>query len=166
MNPMNGSRGLTLVETLVVLALIAIMAGVAVIALPPFTAGQDFDDERRRIELLFRMIRSEAVLDSEEYGFALTPDGYEFMRYDDGAQEWVTLSETPFQARAMPETVRLRLEAENDALSFGGEGAPSVLMLSSGEMTPFRMTFESTPDGAVKVFASDGYEEPAWLEGQ
>lgn len=160
-------QGFTLIEILVVLFLIGVMAGVVVVALPLFTTGRDFDEETRRMELLLEMLRSQAVLDSVEYGFVPTPEGYRFVRYDDSEQGWQTLEEAPFQPRKIAPTVTFRLTVESGPLS--GSSSPartSVLILSSGEMTPFSMTFGSKRDQRVRTLAADAYGELTWLESE
>ncbi len=157
-------QGFTLVEILVVLFLITIMAGLVVISLPSFTTTQEFDEETARMELLLQMLQSEAVLDSSEYGFRTTREGYEFLGYNDGEQKWEPLVEKPFQPRRLPDTVRLDVKADSEELAFAGEEVPPVLILSSGEMTPFKMTFESRIDRTFKTLESDGYGELTWQE--
>ena len=98
--------GFTLLEILIVLLMVSVLVGVTVPNLPAVVDTADYDLEARRLELLLNMARGEAVLDSVEYGFDLTEQGYEFFRYDDTLQRW-RRQESPFQARRLPDSLRL-----------------------------------------------------------
>ncbi len=157
----NATRGFTLVEILVVLFLISVMTGMVVVNMPSFTQTAEFDREARRLELLLQMARTEAVLDSIEYGFKPTDRGYMFFRYDDALQSWQQAGE-PFHEREFSDEIRLRVRADNGALRLSGDSVPPVLILSSGETTPFEMELESKLSGKRKTLTTDGYGNIAW----
>ena len=178
-------HGFTLMEVLLVLFIISIMTGLVMVRLPSFTLSQDLDEETRRIEHLLQALSADAVLDSVEYGLVARRDGYEFRRYDDASGKWQILEEKPFHIRALPNNIRVTLEADSSELQLGGIGesddfdgfsdsfgessefgaeAPPVLILSSGEMTPFNLTFRSLDDNSTRVLSSDGYGDLQWQQ--
>ena len=118
--PEAGVGGFTLIEILVVLLVVTILVGITVPNIPAFVDKADYDLEARRLELLLNMARGEAVLDSTEYGFDLTDDGYEFLRYDEGSQQWRGQT-APFQARELPEGLTLDVRVADSAFSLLGE---------------------------------------------
>jgi general secretion pathway protein H len=138
----NPEQGFTLIEILVVLLIVTVLAGITVPSLPGFVDTADYDLEARRLELLLNMARSEAVLDSAEFGFDLTDGGYEFLRYDESAQRW-RRQDSPYQARRLLNGLKLDLRVSNQGFNLRGESLPTVLILSSGETTPVTMTLES-----------------------
>jgi general secretion pathway protein H len=157
------SQGFTLIEILVVLFVVTIMTGLTVTRLPVFAQNSDLDLESRRLELLFNMAHNEAIADSAEFGFKLAKDGYQFMRFDDGTQSWRE-AQSPFQYRSLPDAFELRLRADNDGFKLLGESLPPILILSSGETTPFTLTLASKINSAKRVFSADGYGEFTWQE--
>lgn len=159
-SPLNPDRGFTLIEILVILLIVTVMVGIAVPRLPAFVDTADFDLEARRLELLLNMARNEAVLDSVEYGFDLTDDGYEFLRYDDATESW-RQQPSPYQPRKLPEELSLNLRISSSDFQLQGEGLPQVLILSSGETTPVRMILESRGDYR-KELQTDGYTPFSW----
>jgi len=155
--------GFTLIEILVVLFIISIMTGIAVVNLPSFTQTGDFDAEANRVKVLVEMLRDEAVVTANEYGFRPERDSYRFYVYNDVQQLWEQLEERPFQERSVDDSVRLSLSVEGDKLTLGEDEAPPVLILSSGEITPFELEIESTLDrDLIRILESDGYGAISW----
>lgn len=157
------SKGFTVIEILVVLLIVTILAGVTIARLPTFSRNADFETETRRLQLLFNMAHQESVLDSTEFGFRLTDDGYKFLKFDDGSQNWKD-AESPFQKRSLPDELRLVVEADSKEFSFMGENLPPILIFSSGENTPFRLILQSRLQKASRTLMSEGYGEFVWDE--
>ena len=158
-------QGFTLVEILVVLLIVTIIAGVTITRLPALVRTADLDTESRRIELLFNMVRTEAMLDSVEYGFRLTDPGYEFLLFDDGSQSW-RKTIPPFHERKIPEQISITIKSDNKEFKLLGEGLPPILVLSSGETTPFELVIESRIDLESRTLSTDGYGEFNWQDDE
>lgn len=154
-------QGFTLIEILVVLFIVTILAGLTVASLPGFVQNADMETETRRLELLFSMVRNEAMMDSSEFGFRRTDRGYEFLRFDDGTRSWEKAA-SPFQARTLPEDFTMTIRADTEGFRLLGENLPPILILSSGETTPFRIILETRYDTSERVFLSDGYGNFRW----
>ncbi len=170
---LNGSRlkGFTLLEVLVVLLVVSMMTGIAVISLPSFTQTDSFDHESARLKAVFRMLGEEAVMQSNDYGFQinLLEAGrrfeYEFFLYDAQYEEWQLLTEPPFNARELPPEIRLSLDVEGKALDIVAEDAPSVLILSSGEITPFDLHISHANNRALENrLTTDGLSDVDWAK--
>ncbi len=161
----NRHQGFTLIEILVVLFIVTIMVGLVVTRLPAFGSNADFDLEAKRLHMLMKMARNDAMLDSVEYGFKTTSEGYEFLVFDDATQKWEK-AVSPFHARRLGDDMRLSVQADNDAYEGLGESLPPVLILSSGETTPFRMTLTSKQFDARQVLITDGYDEIRWQQDE
>ncbi len=155
------NQGFTLIEILVVLFIVTILAGLTVASLPGFVQNADFDTETRRLELLFDMARNEAMMDSSEYGFRRTDKGYEFLRFDDGSQQWEKAS-SPFHERTLSDDLRMTVRVREGGFRLLGENLPPVLILSSGETTPFEIILETRNDDVGYTFVSDGYGDFHW----
>ena len=154
-------QGFTLIEIRVGLFIVTVLAGLTVASLPAFVQNADFDTETRRLTLLFSMARNEAMLDFSEFGFRRTERGYEFLRFDDGSRSWKKAA-SPFHERPLPEDLRMTVRADAEGFRLLGENLPPILILSSGETTPFRIILESRNGGEEYTFRSDGYGDFRW----
>ncbi|MBD3648371.1 MAG: type II secretion system minor pseudopilin GspH, partial [Pseudomonadales bacterium] len=160
MNPPR-IRGFTLFEVLVVLFIISIMSGIVVANMPSFTDSGDFDREARRLEVILNMAREEAMIRTREFGFKPEESGYRFYIYDDIARQWQAMEDRPFDSHELPAEFELSLKVEGDDFELSDAEAPPVLILSSGEMTPFELTIRAN-QGSRRTLKSDGYADLAW----
>lgn len=159
----HASQGFTLVELLVVLFIVSIMAGLAVVNLPRFAQTGDFDTETERLKVVLEMLREEALIQANEYGLQPGEKNYEFYVYNEISQVWELLQERPFSVRELPADIKLSLSVEGHELQFGEQDTPPILILSSGEITPFELQIESTTDDRLtRTLESDGYGEVIW----
>ena len=159
------TQGFTLVELLVVLVIVGIMAGVVVARFPSFTLEEEFLRESERIRVVIEMLRDEAVISSTEYAFVAEDDTYAFHLYNEIEQIWVESTQAPFITKTLPEGVALYLRVEEQGVTLGRESEesePPVLVLSSGEVTPFELRVVRESDRAERVLRSDGYDRLSW----
>lgn len=154
-------RGFTLVEVLVVLLIVSIMSGIVLVNLPSFTRTSDLDAEADRIKAVLDMARDEAVVSASQYGFKPERNGYSFYIYDELEQTWAPVEKRPFAAHELPDDIALSLEVEGDKLEISEEKAPPVLILSSGEMTPFHLSIEQGGTTS-RTLVSDGFSKLDW----
>ena len=151
--------GFTLLEILVVIVSIGVLTSAALLSTgtrEPATA-----QEARRLAELLRLAAEEAVLQGQEWGLRLTNDGYQFMvldeatwrvandeilrprRFPPGVEARLTLEGETFRIEPPPDLDPLHSDApshidqEQDAQAI----TPQVLVLSSGEVSPFQLTF-------------------------
>ncbi|QSL91848.1 type II secretion system minor pseudopilin GspH [Ectopseudomonas toyotomiensis] len=161
----KAQRGFTLIELLVVLVILGSLIGLAVFSTGIAGPARELRSEAERLGGLIGVLVDEAVLDNREYGLSFTRDGYRVLRYDPQRGEWQALDR---QSHRLPEwaevTLEVEGEVEGEALTLGGEAsadAPQLLILSSGEMTPFRLRLaERRRDGLRLQLSSDGFGLP------
>ena len=163
------SAGFTLIEVLVVMVVIACLAGLAVISAGTAGPSRELKGEAERLAGLIGVLADEAVLDNREYGLRLERDGYQVLFYDETGGRWQALSDG---ARRLPEWVELSFELEGDPLALPAPGkdekqpkdarpVPQLLILSSGELSPFRLELgERRKDGLRLQLSSDGFRLP------
>ena len=84
----RGEQGLTLVETLVVLAIIGVVAGLTVLAIGGAPSGRAADDEARRLAMRLRLAADDVRIDERPLAFAWDEKGYGFVTWDAKAGKW------------------------------------------------------------------------------
>ncbi len=137
-------QGFTLLELMLVVVLAGVLLGVASLALGNGPARQA-RQQAHAMAGLIEQLRERAVLDGREYGLRVGAEGYQLLRYE-------TLGWEPRgPLKRWPANVRPYLVQEDRPLHLGQEtDTPQLLILSSDEISPFRLTLEH--DG--KVLAS------------
>ncbi len=179
MNPSALARssresGFTLIEVLVVLVIIAIISAFAILGLGNLDDDRELQNEARRLTALIEMASDEATLQGRDFGLELSQRGYRFVEYDPLTEQWFevtgddlmrprTLAEdTEFDLFLEDRRVELRLEAaetkrsdDDDDRALSNDYSPQVLVLSSGDITPFVLEiFRSTDRASVQLSAS------------
>lgn len=164
---MKRITGFTLIEILVVLFIVSIMSGIVVANLPSMTRTGDLDTEARRLAALLSMARQDAILEANEYGFMPDRNEYRFYIYDDMAGQWKLLTESPFETRHLSSELALSATVEKSPLKLTGKGKekmPPILLLSSGETTPFQLTLSMPSADRAKTLVANGYGKLEWQQ--
>lgn len=182
--------GFTLIEVMLVLLIMGLAAGAVVFNFSGQSNAQLLKKQTQRLEVVFNMASDYAVLNQRQLGLRVEEktNTYHFMVLDEN-QQWAVfdLDET-FGEHEIPDTFEVKLSLsdlpwdtednlfstevfdeelslDNDSVQIGKEEdkkpePPQIFIFSSGEITPFSLTFSYEPD-----FAND---EPAYyrLNGQ
>lgn len=134
--------GFTLLEMLVVVAIVGIVITFAVLAIGGDRRAEELERESRQFAELLRLGSEQALLRGEEWAVQLGPEEYRFLVYTDAG--WAVLDDDDlFRARELAEDTRLEVELEGRelALETTDEIKPTLLLLSSGETSPFVVVF-------------------------
>ncbi|UUY07332.1 type II secretion system minor pseudopilin GspH [Pseudomonas sp. J452] len=175
---MRAARGFTLIELLVVLVILGTLVSLAVLSSGNGSNSRELRDEAERLAALIGVLTEEAVLEGQEYGLLVSSEGYRVLLYDAVAGSWNAVEAQP--ERRTPVWARLLLELDGEALQLPepkpqgesmatqeqakkqGRLMPQVLILSSGELSPFRLRLEERrAGGRAYLLASDGYQLPS-----
>jgi general secretion pathway protein H len=156
---MKRNNGFTLLEIMLVIIVMGVLASIAV---PNITWGSKEDkiaEESQRFKAIFDIASEYAMINNFELGLIIKDNNYRFVAFD--GQRWGSFEpEKYFEASDLEKGFELELEleglpwAENNLLnevSFQVEEdddneekemlSPQVYILSSGDITPFRLTF-------------------------
>jgi general secretion pathway protein H len=138
-------RGFTLLELMVVIVIIGVILTFAGLSTGGDSRAEQMQREATRLMALIDMASEQAILRSEQLAIRFGDEDYEFMLLQEG--KWAALQDDgPLRARELPKGIELRLELEENpppGLKAEDAEAPQVFLLSSGEMTPFTLTFSA-----------------------
>ncbi len=165
----GAARGFTLLEILVVLVIMAAMAGLLVIGFKD-NPEQRLRREANDLAQLLNAAADEAVLHGLELGLAIDEKGYRFVYFDGEKKQWLALPEKQLAAHNFPDAITVAFaldgahidEATLQRIQLISERSddaklrPMLLLLSSGEITPFTLTLGYGDDVKITV-SGDGF---------
>jgi general secretion pathway protein H len=133
--------GYTLIEIVVVIVIIAILLNFAVLSFRNLPGSDSLGEESKRLRSLLQMASEEALLRSSLIGVDITEEGYGFLRLESG--EWKPLEDDLFRPRELPDELRLSIATTQPPGDDGEKRTPEIILLTSGEMTPFDLKISS-----------------------
>ncbi len=147
--------GFTLLELLVVLVIIGVMVAMAALSFGVLGRDRQAEEESRRFWTVLQQAREEAELQVEDIGIFVSTGAYEYLRFDSRKNEWQPIEgDELFTQRELPEGMRFRLRLESREVvlkpSLPNRGdkdenkrnPPHVMVLSSGDVSPFELEIE------------------------
>lgn len=169
-------RGFTLLEIMLVLLLMGLAAGYVMFNAFSVSQADRLEEEVKRLQVIMDMASDYAVLNQQEIGVRFEPDDntYYFVALDDN-DEWQRIDgEEIYAEYSLPQEFYFTLNLDDlpwdaedrlfdrdifdESLSVADEGVeigneeekklppPQILIMSSGEVTPFSLTFSFEPD--------------------
>lgn len=157
--PQTWSRGFTLLELLVVVAILAVLVGTVVVG---FTGA----DEERRLRTLaegiqarLELARQNALQRNREWGVHVEDNSYRFTEFDPQSGIWITQTQRPFTATSTAPRIEFEVEVEGFDLGpfdVPDEEIPDIVLFSSGEVTPFTWALLPDWDTTPWTLSSDG----------
>ncbi|MDH3980262.1 MAG: type II secretion system minor pseudopilin GspH [Gammaproteobacteria bacterium] len=145
--PAGRAAGFTLLELMVVMVLIGIIFSFAMLSMGGDDLAELMEQEARRLETLLSLASDEAVIRGDELAMRFEEGGYEFMVL--AADGWRAADDGLLKSYRLPDGIELQLDVSGDLPVLGEQSeqdstqTPQIFILSSGEMTPFSVTFNS-----------------------
>lgn len=160
---MSGSRGFTLLEILLVAALVGLAASAVMLSVGRSGPEQDVQTEAERFVALFQLVQEESEMSGDELGLRVEENRYLWVMRD-AEKKWQPLDDDRFLVeRQLDEGMLLELEledlpfVEDDRLTEKGglfedkplfeeqeeeqQFEPQLLISPGGDNTPFSLTF-------------------------
>lgn len=136
-------KGFTLIEIMVVFVIIGVIASFITLTINNGGHSRQLQQEAQRLASLLTLANQEAILQAKELGVAFTREGYRF--YEWRNQQWQILNNHDlFYPRTLPATIQLVFHLINEPLPAETGEKPQLLLLSSGEFTPFEIRLMAT----------------------
>ena len=142
----SAEHGFTLVELLIVLAIIGLMSALVVLAIPD--PRGTLAAEAERFAARARAAQERAVMDNRPVGVRLDGAGYGFEWREEG--EWRPIARRPFEDRKWSEGTTAELDDESERIAFDSTGfaEPVELVLVRGNE---RIAVEVADGGKIHV---------------
>lgn len=158
--PACGAAGFTLVEMLVVVAIVAVLASAMVLQLRPpdrITPASVVAELRR----LIAAASDEAIFNGREFSLSFSRAGAVVLALDLADRTWARATSPDSIAAEVPFgnlVPTLAIEGRNVVLrAAGADLRPDAFLLSSGETTPFRLQVAADARSAPAELSLDPY---------
>jgi len=174
------SGGFTLIEIMVVVAIIAIMVGTIVLKIDLQNIGTIVRDTAQRTRLLMILASDQAIYSRQQLGIRFHPNSYEFyiLTADEksGEGKWEIIEDERLRYKDIPVDIDFEVEIsglpiileelEDEMASATEEDPikPHVLFLSNGEMMPDFRVIMADEEGEHEHALATGEVEPVVVE--
>jgi len=146
---MIDNRGFTLIEIMIVLVIIGITFGFALIAFG------DFGESRRllfSIEQLvnsLRVAQQQAILETSTFGLQIDNTRFQILQFQSNTAWKPVSNKGIFKVNYFPKNTVIFLKTNNNYKP----GTPPVIINSSGDMTPFTISFTNNKAQSIAVLS-------------
>ncbi len=133
------TRGFSLLEILVVIVILAVVAGAVSIAVAGAGGERALTREAERAQALIEFACERAQLSGRDIGISLSRGSYRFSHLD--GDVWLPYREETLRMRSWPAGFSVALMRDDQAvrLDEGFPERPQLLCYASGELTTFRL---------------------------
>jgi general secretion pathway protein H len=165
----GGYSGFTLIELLVVVVIVGILSSFLLLSFGLLGNDRALDQQARRLGSLLELSLDEATLQGRDFGLELMQSGYRFVELDPVSGQWnEVVGDDVLRPRQLDEGMEFELFVEDRRVTLNKDPAktekaeagerdltenyaPHVLILSSGDISPFSLTIVRDADRARKT---------------
>lgn len=146
-NTARSRRGFSLIEVLVVVAVVAVATTIAVISIRGVGIERALEREARRFADFTRLVCDRAVASGREHGIHVADSRYGASRVRRG--DWALERDGALSPHEVAEGVALRLVRDGvvQELPVTLDGDPTLVCLPGGELTPFELVLVAVGGG-------------------
>jgi general secretion pathway protein H len=136
--PLKSDRGFTIMEILVVVAVISVIASTILLNTNLKRPGAELKEHASRIGKTLKLLMQEAILEDRNYALSLVPDSFIILEYN--GQEWLPSEDRFILGLQKEHQYEDEVTIDNAiiAIEKTEKPVPHILILSSGEMSVFQ----------------------------
>ena len=167
----NFQAGFTLLEIMLVLVVIAMASVGVMMAMPQqLNESENVDWQAQRLSTQLQFAEDEALISGKELGLVFEDESYRFAFYDHPTKKWLAIESDQLGKKIeIPEALSFEYELlgsvwdeiesqeddsfidKDDLVNIAGDDqlesfSPQVFIMSSGEVTPFSVTFSEASE--------------------
>jgi general secretion pathway protein H len=186
LDDLRQQNAFTLIELLVVVVIVGIVSSFLLLSFGLLGNDRALDQQARRLGSLLELSLDEAELQGRDFGLELVRGGYRFVELDPVLDEWSEISgDDMLKPRQLDDGMQMELFIEDRRILLAAEPAnlrknadeeksndvaqnfaPHILILSSGDLSPFKLqilrdsdksskSLTVTPAGEIKIDADE-----------
>jgi general secretion pathway protein H len=143
-------NGFTLIEIMVIMVIIGVILSFATLSIGDGGQTRKLEQEIQRLASLLTLASEETIMQAKEMGVSFETSGYRFYVLQE--QNWQELTDDIFHPRTLPlgMLAEMSLEGEPVILNEAKKNTPQLLILSSGEFTPFEVILTVESDETLR----------------
>lgn len=163
-NPRGYSRGFTILEILVVVAVISIIASTILLNTTLSRPETELKKHATILGKTLQLLMQEAILEDRNYALSLMPGGFQILEYDGNA--WTASKDPYFLSLQKKHDFSDELVIDTNIIKIEKteEPQPHILILASGEMTVFQWHIEDRENN-LRVRINSGMLGNILIEG-
>lgn len=152
---MNTEKGFTLIEILVVIAILGIIVTFVVLNVDLRSRAKVAQQTAKELLLLMQATQQQAILQQQPMGISIQSDAYSFWQYTETSDSmvWQPIEQdSVFSSRHLPKGVHLQLTllaGNADAASL--TNTPTLVFAIDGTQAPFKLTISIEDDSVHYV---------------
>lgn len=141
----NDNQGFTLIEILIVLVIIGITFGFALISFGDFGESRRILFAAEQLINTLHLAQQQAILETSTLGLRINNDSYQILQLQNNSL-WQPISNKGiFKVTYFPKDTKITLKTNYRTQP----GTPSIIITSSGDMTPFTLNFSNTENQKI-----------------
>jgi general secretion pathway protein H len=144
---MRNNQGFTLIEIMIVIVIIGITVGFALIAFGDFGESKRIMFAAEQLVSNLRLAQQKAIIETATLGLRIDTNSYQILQLQNNNQ-WKPISNKGiFKVTYFPKNTLITLKINNHPLI----GMPAIIINSSGDLTPFTLSFGSNKENQIAV---------------